>query len=83
MMHYKQSKIPSSQVNTRYKGCEAEWGQPAPFTTSNMVGREDKRTNNRMMLSESQSNAAAGFKSSVKIKLLKSVDLMVECELGF
>ena len=82
MMHYKQSKILSSQVNTRYKGCEVEWGQPTLFTTSFMVGQEDKRTNNRTMLPAIKNNAAAGYQGPVKIELLKGAGLLDECEFG-
>ena len=36
-----------------------------------MIGRENKRTNNRTMLPALKNNAAAGYKGPVKIELLK------------
>ena len=36
-----------------------------------MVGREDKRTNNRTMFPALKDNAAVGYKSPVKIELMK------------
>ena len=50
--------------------------QPAPFATSYMVGREEKRTNNRTMLPTLKNNAAAGYQGPVKIELLKDADLL-------
>ena len=53
--------------------------RPAPFATSYMVGQEDKRTNNRTMLSAPKNNAVAGYKTykgPVKIELLKGADLL-------
>ena len=41
-------------------------GQPAPFPTPYMVGRENKRTNNRTMFPTLKDNAAAGDKGLVK-----------------
>ena len=41
-----------------------------------MVGREDKRTNNRTMFSALKNNAAAGYQGPVKIELLKSTGLL-------
>ena len=41
-------------------------GRPAPFATSYMVGREDKRTNNTIMLPALKNNAAAGYQGPVK-----------------
>ena len=46
-------------------------GRPAPFAASSMVGRENKRTNNRTMLRALKTNAAADYKVPVKIELLK------------
>ena len=46
-------------------------GRPAPFAASYMVGRENKRTNNRTMLRALKTNAAADYKAPVKIELLK------------
>ena len=46
-------------------------GRPAPFVTPYMVGREDKRTNNRTMLPTLKSNPAAGYQESSEIELLK------------
>ena len=51
------------------------WGQPAPFATSYMAGREDKRMNNRTMFPTLKNNAAAGYKGPVKIELLKRAGL--------
>ena len=51
-------------------------GQPAQFALSYMVGREDKRTNNRTMLPTLKNNAAAGYKGPVKIELLKGAGLL-------
>ena len=45
--------------------------RPTSFATSFMVGREDKRTNNRTMLPTLKNNAAAGYQGPVKIELLK------------
>ena len=42
-----------------------------------MVGREDKRTNNRTILSTLKYNAAAGYQGPVKIELLKGAGLLV------
>ena len=41
-----------------------------------MVGREDKRTNNRTMFSALKNNTAAGYKGPVKIELLKGESLL-------
>ena len=41
-----------------------------------MVGREDKRTNNRTMFLTLKNNAAAGYQGPVKIELLKGADLL-------
>ena len=54
-------------------------GRPALFPTSYMVGREDKRTNNRTMLptlKKKKDNAAAGCQGPVKIELLKGAGLL-------
>ena len=58
----------------RYSGIFTE--RPAPFATSYMVGREDKRTNNRTMFPTLKKNAAAGYKGPVKIELLKGEGLL-------
>ena len=50
--------------------------QPVPFVTSYMVGREDKRTNNRTMFPALKNNAAAGYQGPVKIELLKGAGLL-------
>ena len=55
-----------------------ERGRPAPFATSCMVGRGDKRTNNRTMLPALKNNAAAGYQGPVKIELLKGAGLLLE-----
>ena len=44
-------------------------GQPTPFATSCMVGREDKSTNNRTMFPALKNNAAADYQGPVKIEL--------------
>ena len=54
-------------------GC---WGRPAP---SYMVGREDKRTNNRTMFPALKNNAAAGYKGPVKVTPLIGVCLQGCC----
>ena len=41
-----------------------------------MIGREDKRTNNRTMLPTLKNNAAAGYQGPVKIELLKGAGLL-------
>lgn len=46
-------------------------GRPAPFAASNMVCREDKRTNNRTILPTLKHNAAVSYQSPVKIEILK------------
>ena len=51
-------------------------GQPAPFQTSYMVDRENKRTNNRTMLSALTNSAATGYQGPVKIELLKGAGLL-------
>ena len=57
-------------------------GRPVPFAMSCMVGREDKRTNNRTMLPTLKNNAAAGYKGPVKIELLKGTGLLSLEKLG-
>ena len=56
-------------------------GRPAPFAAPYMVGREDKRTNNRTMLPALKNNAAAGYQGPVKRELLKGAGLLrfTEC----
>ena len=51
-------------------------GRPTPFATSYMVGREDKRANNRTMLPTLKNNAATGYQGPVKIELLKNAVLL-------
>ena len=46
------------------------------FTTSHMVGREDKRTNNRTMFPALKHNAATGYQGPVKRELLKGAGLL-------
>ena len=53
------------------------WGRPAPFATSYLVGREDKRTNNRTMFPALKNNAAAGYQGPVKVKVLKDAGLLI------
>ena len=38
-----------------------EGRRPSPFAMSHLVGREDKRTNNRIMFPTLKLNAAAGY----------------------
>ena len=52
------------------------FGALAPFVMPYMIGREDKRTNNRTMLPALKNNAAAGYQGPVKIELLKSAGLL-------
>ena len=52
-------------------------GQPAPFATSNMVGRENKRMKNRAMFPVVKTNAAAGYRGPTKIELLKGAGLLI------
>ena len=40
-----------------------------------MGGQEDKRANNRTMFAALKNNAAAGYKGSMKLELLKGADL--------
>ena len=47
-----------------------------PVVVSFVVGREDKRTNNRTMLPTLKNNAAAGYKGPEKIELLKDAGLL-------
>ena len=51
-------------------------GRPAPFATSYMVGREDKRTNDRTMIPTPKNNEAASYKGPVKTELFKVEGLM-------
>ena len=51
-------------------------GRPASFATFYMVGREDKRMNNRTMFPVLKSNAAAGYKRPVPIELLNGTGLI-------
>ena len=46
------------------------------FVTSYMVGRGDKRTNNRTVFPSLKNNAAAGYQGPVKIELLKGAGLL-------
>ena len=49
----------------------ASSGRTAPFATSYVIGREEKRTDNRTMLPSLKNNAAAGYQGRVKIDLSK------------
>ena len=51
-------------------------GRPAPFAASYMVGREDKRTNDRTMFPTLKNNASAGYQGPVKIELFKVAGLL-------
>ena len=51
-------------------------GRPAPFVTCCMVGREDKRTNDRTMFPALKNNVVAGYQGPVKIELLKGAGLL-------
>ena len=57
-------------------------GRPAQFATSYMIGREDKRTNNRTTLPTLKNNAAAGYQGPVKIELLKGAGLLSRARLA-
>ena len=48
-----------------------------------MVGRENKRTNNRTMFPTLKNNAAAGYQGPVKIELLKGADQLQLCFILF
>ena len=48
----------------------------ATQATSCMVGREDKRTNNRTMFPAQGNSAAIGYQCPVKLELLKGADLL-------
>ena len=48
---------------------------------SYMVGRDDKRTNNRTMFSALKENAAAGCKVPAKIELLKGAGCKVPAKI--
>ena len=50
--------------------------RPAPFATSDVVGRKDKRLSNRTMLPILKNNSAAGYQGPVKIELLKREGLL-------
>ena len=50
--------------------------RPAPFATSSMVGRENKRMNNRATFLALKNNAAAGYQGLVKKELLKDAGLL-------
>ena len=53
----------------------------APFATSYIVGRENKRTNNGTMFPALKNNAATGYQGPVKIELLKGAGLLVQTPL--
>ena len=57
--------------------------RPATFVTPDMVGREDKRTNNRTMLSTLKIDGAARYQGPVKIELLKGAGLLFKVALPF
>ena len=59
-----------------FTGCFEIPRRPAPFAMSYMVGRKDKRTNNRTIFPPQKNNAAAGYKGPVKIELLKGEGLL-------
>ena len=46
-------------------------GRPAPFATSYMIGREDKRTNNRTMHPALKHNADCRLSGSIENRALK------------
>ena len=51
---------------------------PAPFATSYMVGREDKRTNNTTMRGDKKkTHGAAGYKGPMNIELLESAGVLI------
>ena len=45
-------------------------GRPAPFASSHIIGREDKRTNNKTVRRDAKNNGAAGYQGPVKIEVL-------------
>ena len=47
--------------------------RPAPFATSYMIGRENKRTNIRTMCPVLKNNAAAGYNGPVDLQLLQGL----------
>ena len=49
--------------------------RPAPFTISHIIGREDKRTDNRTMRLDTKNNRAAGYLDPEKIELGKGEGL--------
>ena len=53
------------------------------FAMSYMVGGEDKRENNRTVLPILKNSAAAGYKGSVKVLLLKGAGLLQMCGLTY
>ena len=59
-----------AQVGTRLKG------RPAPTAMFYMVGRKNKRTNNRTMLPAPKSSTAAAYQGPVNIELLKGAGLL-------
>ena len=58
------------------RGVSSGLGRPAPFVTSYMIGRENKRTNNKTTLPALKNNAAAGYQGPVKRELLKGAGLL-------
>ena len=44
-------------------------GRPAPFAKSHIIGRENKRTNNKTMRLDTKNHGAAGYHGPVKIEL--------------
>ena len=51
-------------------------GRSAPFATTYMVGREEKRTKYRTVLPTLKNNAAAGYQGPAKIELSKAAGLL-------
>ena len=53
-----------------------ESGRSAPFATTHIIGREDKRTNNRTMLQDTKNNAASAYLGPVQTDCRKGAGLL-------
>ena len=51
-------------------------GRSVPFATSHMIGRENKRTNNKAMLLDRKNSGAAGYQGPVKIDHRRGAGLL-------
>ena len=84
----REGEVPSQGlINVVYRtndGCHALYvGRPAPFAMSYIVGRENKRTNNRTMFPSLKNNAAAAYQGPVRIELLKDAGLLLYVQIQF